>query len=240
MKLICYLSNGYPTIEASIQMADHYIDAGCDVLEVDFPSRNPYLEGEYIASRMAEALKACDDYQKYMEGIVKIKKKHPDKQFILMAYEDTILEIGVEAFARFCRENDLMDLIYVGLKDEAIKAQLIERGIRVSCYVQFHMPEAEINSAKASNGFVYMQGKPTSVPADPQYPALKDCIARLKSEGIDRSIYCGVGIHTPEDVAMAKAAGADGVFIGSAILRLHEDIPKMKRTISEFKAKAGE
>ncbi|MEG1437329.1 MAG: tryptophan synthase subunit alpha, partial [Oscillospiraceae bacterium] len=29
MKLICYLSNGYPSIESSIKMAKDYVEAGC-------------------------------------------------------------------------------------------------------------------------------------------------------------------------------------------------------------------
>lgn len=40
MEIICYLSNGYPTIEASYNMAVEYADAGCRMMEVDFPSRN--------------------------------------------------------------------------------------------------------------------------------------------------------------------------------------------------------
>jgi len=41
MDLICYLSNGYPSIESSIDAAKTYVDAGCDIIEIDFPSRNP-------------------------------------------------------------------------------------------------------------------------------------------------------------------------------------------------------
>lgn len=48
MEIICYLSNGYPTIEASYNMAVEYADAGCRMMEVDFPSRNPYLESDYM------------------------------------------------------------------------------------------------------------------------------------------------------------------------------------------------
>ena len=57
MEIICYLSNGYPTIEVSYNMAVEYADAGCKMMEVDFPSRNPYLESDYIAGRMKKALK---------------------------------------------------------------------------------------------------------------------------------------------------------------------------------------
>ena len=240
VKLICYLSNGYPTIESSIEMAENYIQAGCDIIEVDFPSSDPYLEGEYIANRMKEALEGCKDYDKYMEGIVKIKNSHPSTKFILLSYENTILEIGIERFVKFCTENDLMDLIYVGSHNEEVKNRLIDNGIKISCYVQFHMDENEVQSALLSNGFVYMQAKPTTNNINPEYPTLKHCIDRLKELGVNREIYCGVGIYTPEDIQMARESGADGVFVGSTVLKLHNDIPKMKETIELFKKTCNE
>lgn len=240
MKLICYLSNGYPSIDASIDMAKHYVDAGCDIIEIDFPSSNPYLEGELISSRMHAALEKCNDYDKYMEGIVTTINNLPDTKFILLTYENTVEEIGIQKFIDFCKENDIEDLIYVGLKDEVIKNQLIDNGLRVSCYVQFKMDESEIEVAKNSNGFVYMQAKPIGCDASPEYPTLADCISRLRQEGIKREIYCGVGIYTPDDIEMAKAAGADGVFVGSTILKAQNDIPNMKNIIKSLKEKCFE
>jgi tryptophan synthase alpha chain len=240
VKLICYLSNGYPTIESSVKMAGDYIEAGCDIIEVDFPSSDPYLEGEYIANRMKQALVACNDYNKYMDGIVEIKNSHPNTRFILLSYENTILEIGVDAFIKFCIDNKMMDLIYVGNHNEEVKSKLIASGIKISCYVQFHMDENEVKAAVESNGFVYMQAKPTTNNINPKFPNLKDCINHLRSLGITREIYCGVGIYAPEDIEMAKNAGADGVFVGSTVLKLHTDIPKMKETIALFKKTCNE
>lgn len=237
MEIICYLSNGYPTIDASYNMAMEYADAGCKMMEVDFPSHNPYLESDYIAGRMAKALEACDDWKAYMDSMVAIKKQLPDVKLIVLAYENTVEEMGVENFINFCLENDFKDLLLVGLKDDVIKNQIIEAGLQVSCYVQFHMPEEEIELAKASNGFVYLQAKPYATQEiNPKYPTLKDCVDHLRECGITRPIYCGVGVHAPEDVKMVKEAGGDAAFVGSTILKLHEDIPAMKEKIREFKA----
>ena len=109
MEIICYLSNGYPTIEASYNMAVEYADAGCRMMEVDFPSRNPYLESDYIAGRMKKALEACDDYEKYMDSIVAIQKRLPDVKILVLAYENTVEEIGVDRFIEFCLTNNLKD-----------------------------------------------------------------------------------------------------------------------------------
>ncbi|MDR3173076.1 MAG: tryptophan synthase subunit alpha [Treponema sp.] len=235
MELICYLSNGYPTIADSIAIADIYARAGCNAIEVDFPGRNPYLESEYIAGRMAKALEHCGDYGAYMEGIATIKVNQPALHFIVLLYEDTLQEIGYERFLGFCKKNGLRDLILVGQKDARINRNLMKDDMRVSCYVQFELGDEEVEQAKNSNGFVYMQAKPTS--GNTKERTLKDCIAYLRRQGIRRPIYCGVGIHSPEDVTMAKEAGADGVFVGSSILKLHNDHDALIRTIENFKAR---
>ena len=184
---------------------------------------------------MAKALEVCDDYEKYMESMVRLKERLPEVHFLVLAYENTIEEIGTERFIKFCKEHDFEDVLMVGLKDEKIKNEIIESGLKVSCYVQFHMLPEEIESAKASNGFVYMQAKPNGN-INPDYPTLKDCIRHLRDCGIDRPIYCGVGVHAPEDVKMVKEAGGDAAFVGSTILKLHEDVPAMKEMIRRYKA----
>ena len=238
MDIILYLSNGYPTIESSIQMAKEYADAGCGMIEIDFPSRNPFLESDLIKGRMAKALEECDDYDKYMEEIIQVKKELPNVKLIVLAYENTIIEVGVEKFIKFCLDNDFKDVLLVGLSSEEIKDKIIAAGIRVSCYVQFQMLDEEIKSAKESNGFVYLQAKvtPGQGHVNPKYPTLKECVQGLRNHGIDRPIYCGVGVHTPEDVKMVKEAGGDAAFVGSTILKLQEDIPTMKDKIREFVA----
>lgn len=236
MEIICYLSNGYPSIEDSYNMAIEYADAGCNVIEIDFPSRDPYLESAYIANRMAKALEVCDDFEKYMDSMVAIKKRLPNVKLLVLAYENTVEEIGVDEFISFCLENDFKDLLLVGLKNEEIKNRIISSGIRVSCYVQYQLLKEEIESAKQSNGFVYLQAKPTDGITHEKYTELKDCVQYLRDCGIDRPIYCGVGVHAPEDVKTVKEAGGDAAFVGSTILKLQTDIPEMKKMIGKFKA----
>ena len=236
MELICYLSNGYPSIADSIQMARNYANSGCDVIEIDFPARDPFLESPFLQDRMRQALESCGNYDDYMEGMIETKRLLPNTKFILLAYEETIREIGDAKFISFCTGNNFMDLILVGIKDDDLKNRLIARRIRVSCYVQFHLLTEEVRHATESNGFVYMQGKPSGNNINSEYPTLRDCISFLRNQGITTPIYCGVGIHTPQDVKMVKEAGADGVFIGSAILKLHNDIPALSEAIKAFKA----
>ena len=236
MKLICYLSNGYPSLEASMKMADRYVEAGCDAIEVDIPARDPYLEGANIVSRMNVALAACDDLFVYLEAAAAIKAKHPGLAVLLLAYEESIKEIGLELFSSYCLGHGLLDLIVVGKGGEGIKEVLIAKGLRVSCYVQFHLPPEEVAAALASNGFVYLQAKPMDGKIDPSYPTLTDCVRHLRSLSISRPINCGVGVGSPDDVRMVAAAGGDGVFVGSAILKHDHDPKALMQAIRDFKA----
>ncbi len=236
MKLICYLSNGYPSIEGCLSLAKTYVEAGCDVIEIDFPAKDPYLENEFIQNRMAHALSQCPDPSAYMDGLTRLKRQLPGTSFILVVYESTLIEIGYERFAGFLKDNGFLDIIYVGLQSGEIKERLIQDGIRVSCYVQYDLPEDEVEHAKESNGFVYLQARPTTGRVHPEYPLLKDLIGYLRGQGIERPIYCGVGIHQPEDAKMAKEAGADAVFVGSTILKLYDDKQALIQKIQEFKA----
>lgn len=236
MKLICYLSNGYPSLADSAEIARWYAESGCDLVEIDLPARDPYLEGDYIAGRMASALAACDDYGAYMANIVAIAQASPQMRILVLAYEQTVVEIGVERFTAFCAEHDFRDVILVGLSSDEVKDRLIADGIRVSCYVQFHMDPAEIESAKQSNGFVYLQARPAPGQVNPEFPTLADCVSRLRRDGISRPIYCGVGVATPADFADVRDAGADGAFVGSAILKLYQQPDELKAAIRSFKA----
>lgn len=234
-KLICYLSFGYPSIEESIKMVDEYVEAGCDMVEADFPTDNAFLDSEFIGGRMKAALDNCSDYDKYLEGIEKIREKHPELPIIVLSYEHTLKKIGIDKFVEHCKKNNTLDMILVGLEGEETKEELIRRGMRVSCYVQFHLPEEEVESALNSNGFVYMQSKADGKIKE-GYETLKDCIDYLREKGINNPIYCGVGVSTPEDIKRVRDAGGDAAFVGSAILKKQDNPEEMKSFIRELKA----
>lgn len=235
MKLICYLSLGSPTLEQSKENAKNYILSGCDVIEVDFPSDNPYLDGQYIQERMGQALSSCDDYDEYMKAIEEIKEKYSNVSLIVLSYEDTIKKIGVNKFISFCHKNNLRDIICVGNKFPKIKQTLIDNNLLVSSYIQFQLLDEEIEAAKKTNGFIYLQAK-SSGKYHKKYRDLKSIIKYLREEvKLANSIYCGVGISTPEDIKMVKDAGADGAFVGSVILKKQNNPEELKKTIRDLK-----
>lgn len=234
MKLIGYLSLGYPNIKKTIDIARVYIESGIDVLEIDMPSKNPYLDSEFIRNRMLKALDVSSDYNEYMDAVLYIKDKYPNQEVFILCYEETVKEIGVSKFINFMNEANIENMIYVGGNDKTIKKRLIKGNIRLASYIPLNLNEEDLDASKLSNGFIYLQAKSDDI--NPKYPTLKDVIYYLKdNEGKNKKIYCGVGVKTLMDAKLVKDAGADGVFVGSTFLKLHSDIEKLKSTIKEFK-----
>ena len=239
MKIICYLSYGYPSIEYSLKMAKCYIEAGADMMECSLPAKDPYLDSEFIAGRMADALSQCDDYNVYLEKLGEFSDENPDFRIVLLLYEATMLEIGIEKLLSFMKAHGINDIIYAGRIDHPeIKQHMIEEGVQICCPVDHHMREKDIQEALNSNSFTYMEARPLTGSRE-GFEELKPCIQYLRDAGLDRPIYCGVGIHTVEDVIYAKEAGGDGVFIGSTLIKQYDDPEKLKKTIAEFKAAAS-
>ncbi|MCH3976828.1 MAG: tryptophan synthase subunit alpha [Bacilli bacterium] len=239
MRLICFLNHGSPSIEASHRVVDCYVEGGADVVETDFPADDPYLDGENIKIRMHEALTKCHDYDKYMESVETILKEHPGIHLYMLIYEETIMAIGMDKFLAFLRRNNLQEVLLVGARHPEVRARLLAEKLKVSAYIEYHLPEDEIETAKQTTGFVYLQATPSGK-FHPQYKDLKSIIKYLREErGITNEINCGIGIHDYDQVRMVRDAGADGVFIGTQVMNLHGQPDKLIAKVKELKAIAS-
>lgn len=236
-ELICYLNFGYPSIEDGIHYARLYRKGGCEALQIDIPSRNPYLEHQMIQDRMAHCLRVYPDYQTYFDGIGKIRKEFPNIKLVLMLYENIVEEIGAPRIIAFCKQNRIEDLTYVGVNREDLKQALIWAGLRIACYVQYHLPEDEIEFAKKSNGIVLLQAQSVGK-TRPGCETFADGVQYLRESGITKPIYASVGIKEPQDVVRARQAGADGAFVGSRFINVQHDEALLLKTMLEFKQAA--
>jgi len=241
MKAICYLAGGYPTMEKSLEMAELYLQAGCDAIEWSLPPRDPYVDPPYIAEKMLKAREGCSDYEIYLEKLAKFCRKFPEAEIILLLYQETIRELTPRRLVEFCRENGIETILSGNLSDEAAKAELMEAGIKIAASMNYTMYEEEISQVCSGNGFVYMQAMPTQqdLEAGRGRETLKAAIDRLREMGVTRPVYCGVGIRSPEDIAFIRESGGQGFFLGSAIMKYYDEPEKLTEIIRAYK-EAGE
>lgn len=241
MKLIGYLSGGYPTMDKSVEMAEVYVEGGCDAIEWNFPPENPYLEAGYIAEKMAAARRRCSDYDVYMDRLARFKEKVPQAVVIPMLYQETVKVIGAERLARYLQDNGMDTVITADIEEPGILAAFERHGVNIAPFVSFQMEEQTVRRAVESRSFIYMQAMPTAIQNTPDFDrdTLKKCIGELRRRGAACPIYCGGGIRTDEDVRLIKESGGDGFFLGSSLMEYYGDPQRLIAVIRSFRAVAS-
>lgn len=235
MRLICFLNHGSPSLEKSLETVGNYLKGGVDVIETDFPAEDPYLDSEYIKQRMFEALRKAPNYDSYMASVERILAKHPHAHLYILIYERTIVTIGIDKFVAFMKRNHLEEIILVGWEFPEVRQRLLDEKFKVSAFIEYHLPEDQIQVAMKTSGFIYLQATPAGKFHE-KHRDLKSIIHYLKKErGLTNEINCGIGIHSIEQLKMVKAAGADGAFIGSQVLTLHDQSEKLIAKVKELK-----
>lgn len=237
-ELICFLNFGYPTIEASLLDVEKYYDCGCRTIQLDVPSRDPYLEQQYVKDRMSHCLKTNPDLSSYFGGIEEVHRRHPDIKIHLSLYGDTVERIGVEKVIDFCKRNGIEDLGIIS--DSPVIRQAKEKAGMVStAYVGCDVSDCEVERARAADK-VSVQVRPLpGQKVNDRFASFADRVRYLRSQGARGKIYASVGIKTPEDIRAIKAAGADGAYIGSVLMQAIDNAPELRRVLRAF-VKAAE
>lgn len=234
MKVIGYLSLGYPTLARSLSMADDYFEAGCDAIEIGIPSPNPKYEKETIRTWMQQAYAEESNYEVYFKAIAGLKARHPDKEVYTMVYQEVFDMVTPQRYARFCREAGVDCIISANLTSESI-AVCDEMGAVRCSFGSLILDPTRLEACQGPGGLIYCQANflPNQTPV-PGYETLGKVIAYMHSIGIIRPIYCGGGIQTPADALRVKEAGADGFFVGTAIISLADQPEELKKVVQSY------
>ncbi len=234
MRVIGYLTSGYPTIAKSIETAKAYVEGGCDMLEISIPLYNN-REKPFLADIMREAVTACGDLDAHLEGIAEIARQNPGVEITILLYDEIVTAIGEEKFCDFCLKNGIRDVNSANLKNQKAIDLFNKNGIRIAGLVNFSLDEQRIEQAAHATGFVYCQAFPREgQPLKEGFESIDKVIPYLRQRGVKNDIYCGGGITDPEKARIVKDAGADGFFLGTSIITLYDDPEKLKAIIGEY------
>ncbi|MBD3949613.1 tryptophan synthase subunit alpha [Tuanshanicoccus lijuaniae] len=235
MDLVCYLSNSFPSQQKTLENAAIYENNGCDIIEIDLPTNNPFLDGKLLQKRMISSYKADPSLEMHIDTIYKIRNNHPLQRMVLLAYTSTIKEIGIQRLKTIYNDNNLEGVILVGNNDKHLVNSLLEKDIVVIPYIRLNLPKEDLCNAKNCNGFIYLQASDSD---RIHLERLIGAINALKNADFaNRKIYCGVGIKSAYDIETIKQSNSDGVFVGSSVFTLENDGAMMGDFIKKLKDK---
>jgi tryptophan synthase alpha chain len=225
---VAFVTAGDPSLETTIETAVALDREGVDVLELGVPFSDPLADGPVIQRSSERALGRGTTLAHVLEAVRRIRRRC-DVPLLLFSYFNPLLRHGLERLAREGREAGLDGVLVTDLPPEEAEAWLPTaraHGLDTVFLAAPTSPDERLRRvAEATRGFVYAVSR-TGVTGERQALSedARPLVERLKA--LTREpVALGFGISTPEQEA-AAAAVADGVVVGSALVRFLEERPE--------------
>ena len=218
---IPFLTGGDPDIETTEKLIRAMAAAGADLIEIGVPFSDPIAEGTVIQEASQRALQGGVTVDELFDMVIRLRK---DIQipFLFMGYANSVYGYGAEKYMARCREAGVDGVILpdVPFEEHQEFAEVLERyGITQISMVAPTSQDRAKAIAQHAKGFLYCVSSLGVTGVRSSFSSnISEIIALAKSAG-DIPCAIGFGISTPEQ-AKEMAKKADGVIVGSAIVRL--------------------
>ncbi len=234
--LIPYITIGYPSIEATLEVVPLLASHGCDMVELGIPFSDPLADGVTIQKASFHALQNGITPQICLEVAGQLSQK-VDVPLVFMTYYNPVFSYGLEEFCSDCAKSGIDGLIIPDLPpDEGSELEAIsQRQALDLIYLLAPTSTAERIRlvAERSRGFVYLVSVTGVTGARDSLPAeLEAFVARVR-QATTQPLCVGFGISTPEQ-AKRVAAIADGVIVGSRLIQLMEAETNFIPAVGDF------
>jgi len=215
-----YLMGGFPDLDTSRRIGEAYVDGGADLIEVGVPFSDPLADGPSIHAAGTAALRAGATVQGVLDVGRALAQRVP---VALMCYANPILARGAEAFATMLADSGIDGLIVPDLPTEEaddVLAACDAASVALIPLAAPTTPEERLRRiGRQARGFLYTVSL-TGITGERKDLAaqLPETLARAK-RATDVPVAVGFGIATPEQARQAADMGADGVIVGSRLVR---------------------
>ncbi len=239
--LIPYIMAGDPDLATTKSLILAMEKAGCDIIELGAPFSDPLADGPTIQKAAIRSL-AHHTSIKDVLGLVAEVRKESRIPLIIMTYYNLIFHYGEERFVNDAAAAGLDGIILPDLPPEEA-GTLIALAKKAGLDTIFLLAPTSTDDrirvvSKVSQGFIYYVSLTgvTGSHLGLQQSAIKESIARIKAQ-TDKPVAVGFGIATPDQAAQVAMSGADGVIVGSALVKVIEEnagSPELAKKTAEF------
>jgi tryptophan synthase alpha chain len=218
--LMPYMMGGFPNMEVSRRIAEAYADGGADLIELGIPFTDPLADGPVIQAAGTAALRAGATTHEVLAIGRALSERVP---VVAMVYANLVMARGLDRFADELVLHGISGLIVPDLpleESEAVRFACDARGLALVPLVAPTTPEERMaRIGERARGFVYaVSVTGTTGERAALADTFADLVARAKA-ATSVPVALGFGIGTPEQAREAADAGADGVIVGSRLVR---------------------
>ncbi|WP_022798411.1 tryptophan synthase subunit alpha [Thermus islandicus] len=220
--LIPYLTAGFPSREGFLE-AVRAVLPYADLLEIGLPYSDPLGDGPVIQRASEMALRKGMSVQGVLELFREVRSLTP-KPLFLMTYLNPVLAWGPERFFSLFKQAGATGVILPDLppdEDPGLVRLAQEIGLETVFLLAPTSTEARITTvARYATGFVYAVSVTGVTGARERLPEeVKDLVRRIRAQ---TPLPVAVGFGVSGRATAEQAAVADGVVVGSALVRALE------------------
>jgi len=240
--LVAYLMAGYPDRDLSVEALRAAARGGADVIELGVPYGDPLADGPIIAraakvAREQEGGFGLVHALQVAEAFLADPGVDEAPPVVAMTYLNPLMRLGLPQSAGRMREAGVSGAIIPDMPPEAAAPWLrVAGGIDTVFLVAPTSTDERIAIVTAASaGFVYCVSA-TGVTGEREELSLGlgDLVDRIRAHTA-LPVAVGFGVSTPDQAALV-AAVADGVIVGSAIVKRQHDPSEVEEFVAELAA----
>lgn len=238
--LIPYIMAGDPNPSITVDLMHELVLAGADIIEIGLPFSDPMADGSVISLAGERALASGTSTTQAVEMVGKFRQTNQTTPVLLMGYLNPVEIIGYDKFLNLCEKNGVDGLLLVDLPpnetDEILSQKLADKAInQIFLLAPTTEPARRQAVLNRGSGFIYyvsVKGVTGSKALDTDEVGRQ--VQAIKAD-TDLPICVGFGIR---DGASAKAVAqfADGVIVGSELVKNFADVGEDEDKIDNAKA----
>jgi tryptophan synthase alpha chain len=239
--LIGYLPVGYPSVEGSCRAIRALVEAGVDGVEVGLPYSDPSMDGPTVQEAAEAALKRGVRVRDVFAGVrAAVDAGVPA---VVMSYYNPLLQYGLERFATDLVEAGGAGVILPDLTPENATDWLAiaaAKGLETTFLVAPSSTQERIHfTVEATTGFLYATAVMGVTGERATIGDEAERLVRDSRAAGAKHVCVGIGVTTGEHAAKV-ARYADGVVVGSALVRVLLDNPLEEDALAALRAKVTE
>jgi tryptophan synthase alpha chain len=221
---IPFVVAGDPDLKTTEALVLKMAERGADIIELGVPFSDPLADGPTIQTASHRALKNGANLKEIFRMAERLKGI--STPLVLMTYFNPVFQHGPKSFAEDCHRNGIDGVIIPDLPPEEAGLWIQEAKSLNLDTIFLLAPTSSLErirlASRHTRGFLYYVSVTGVTGARGKLPEELEVAIRQIKKYSRKPVAVGFGISTPDQVKEASRI-ADGVIVGSAIVKLIEE-----------------
>lgn len=220
---IPYITAGDPDLSTTAEALKLLDSCGSDIIELGIPYSDPLADGPVIQAAATRSLAKGTNFNVIIDMLKEVVPQL-SCPIALFTYYNPILKRGTEKFMSTIRDTGVHGLVVpdVPLEEtETLRTEAKKHGIELVLLTTPTTPPDRMKAiVDVAEGFVYLVSSVGVTGARASVSGSVQSLLQEIKEATTKPVAVGFGISKPEHVKQVAGWGADGVIVGSAIVKV--------------------